>query len=683
MKKGFLKIFLAMICLQSWMGLLASDSPICICSAVPDFPDDDPSYTRIEFLKDGSNYGGGNIEGDDGSSVRAIHLPFIFELFSNRIDSIYVNINGSVTDVRVGTYVTNDFEHYSIGSSKFMIAPYWADIHIGSADPITGKHQCGDIYYKYLYNSSGKIAGIKILWHEVGFFLGGGSNSLYCDDSRKTTFELVLTDGKGDILPPEKNVAFCYKKIGFAIGSAGDALPCEGSSYANDDNVPGFRHQGPPATIGAVYKLENDSSLYYMVGQVDRPGASKGDMVEIDSKIHYACRNGETTYSGIDWLLEQSGNCGLAFDWRKEYNVNYLNTCNSDGTFTVTAYCRGAFSDFEFHDYEFVAYCGGEIVHRERLNNSNLPQSYIRREIRLPANGQYYYVAIYKDGDEVGNDFIGNELLVGKELLAPKCDCESFTLEINGIKAGSSISACEGYSVGLEYKSVIGLTAPLYIWKYGDSIISRGGELASEVQNFTPTKSDRLTVSVESEECENSASIDFNLVECSPDSCTDCPSLFAPQAGEKYIVCGWVHVENQRANIDSFENVYIQLTFDLMGGNGSDTINCYPEGNIIDGWQRISKCITIPSYAENMGISLKNDNNEAAYFDDIRFHPFNASMKSYVYDPKTLRLVAELDDENYATFYEYDEEGVLVRVKRETERGIMTLREARQSNPKK
>jgi hypothetical protein len=58
-------------------------------------------------------------------------------------------------------------------------------------------------------------------------------------------------------------------------------------------------------------------------------------------------------------------------------------------------------------------------------------------------------------------------------------------------------------------------------------------------------------------------------------------------------------------------------------------------------------------------------------------------MKSYVYDPKTLRLVAELDDENYATFYEYDEEGVLVRVKRETERGIMTLREARQSNPKK
>ena len=40
------------------------------------------------------------------------------------------------------------------------------------------------------------------------------------------------------------------------------------------------------------------------------------------------------------------------------------------------------------------------------------------------------------------------------------------------------------------------------------------------------------------------------------------------------------------------------------------------------------------------------------------------------------------DDENYATFYEYDEEGALVRIKKETERGVMTIREARQSKPK-
>ena len=78
-----------------------------------------------------------------------------------------------------------------------------------------------------------------------------------------------------------------------------------------------------------------------------------------------------------------------------------------------------------------------------------------------------------------------------------------------------------------------------------------------------------------------------------------------------------------------------------------------------------------------------NEGNNPAYYDDIRFFPFDASMKSYVYDPLTLRLVAEMDGENYATFYEYDEEGAMVRVKKETERGVMTLREARQSKPKR
>ena len=73
----------------------------------------------------------------------------------------------------------------------------------------------------------------------------------------------------------------------------------------------------------------------------------------------------------------------------------------------------------------------------------------------------------------------------------------------------------------------------------------------------------------------------------------------------------------------------------------------------------------------------------AAYFDDVRIHPFNASMKSYVYDPETLWLTAELDDNNYATFYEYDKEGQLIRIKKETARGIMTIQESRSSNPKK
>ena len=70
------------------------------------------------------------------------------------------------------------------------------------------------------------------------------------------------------------------------------------------------------------------------------------------------------------------------------------------------------------------------------------------------------------------------------------------------------------------------------------------------------------------------------------------------------------------------------------------------------------------------------------YVDDIRMHPFNANMKSYVYDPVTLRLSAELDENNYASFYEYDEEGQLVRVKKETSQGIKTIKETRAAKQK-
>ena len=67
------------------------------------------------------------------------------------------------------------------------------------------------------------------------------------------------------------------------------------------------------------------------------------------------------------------------------------------------------------------------------------------------------------------------------------------------------------------------------------------------------------------------------------------------------------------------------------------------------------------------------------YFDDIRITPFNSVFKSYVYDPGTYRLIADLDDNNFATFYNYDEEGILVQIKKETEKGIQTIKTTRQN----
>ena len=79
----------------------------------------------------------------------------------------------------------------------------------------------------------------------------------------------------------------------------------------------------------------------------------------------------------------------------------------------------------------------------------------------------------------------------------------------------------------------------------------------------------------------------------------------------------------------------------------------------------------------------KNLTGTMAYFDDVRVLPSNGNMKSFVYDQKTQRLMAELDENNYSTFYEYDIEGGLIRIKKETEKGVFTIQETRSGNTKK
>ena len=121
-----------------------------------------------------------------------------------------------------------------------------------------------------------------------------------------------------------------------------------------------------------------------------------------------------------------------------------------------------------------------------------------------------------------------------------------------------------------------------------------------------------------------------------------------------------------------------------LGNLGEDYIFTYNENNVnvsreakVDCWQRVEVVFTATS--AQTGISLSTADNATFYVDDIRIAPANSTIKSYVYDPQNYRLVAELDENNYATFYNYDEEGILVQVKKETERGIMTIKTTRQN----
>ena len=90
----------------------------------------------------------------------------------------------------------------------------------------------------------------------------------------------------------------------------------------------------------------------------------------------------------------------------------------------------------------------------------------------------------------------------------------------------------------------------------------------------------------------------------------------------------------------------------------------------IEGWKRIYKTFDLVEIATVLDIVFLNNNGGGnAYVDDFRIYPFDANMKSFVYDPISLRLMAELDENNYATFYEYDEDGKLIRVKKEPKKG--------------
>ena len=640
MKSSFLKkiaLLLGFQCLYSSV-VFASDN--CYCNLDFKLSDykrfESYSYTRL---------------GDDGSVSTPIQLPFEFRLFSKEISEFYVNINGSISDISIDQYTTVDFANYNIAGSSFMIAPYWADLHLGNNTNTTDSaaHMCGDIYYRYLVNSAKDTVGIKILWNEVGFYYGGCK----CDEDRKTTFELTLTDGNGDFLPMGNNISFCYKKIGFAVGSASTCTDISGSSYENTE--PGFLKGGTPATVGVVCK-DADNLYYYQIGQYDRPGDTIGN--RLSNGMYEKDKDSDlTTYSGYGSLLKASEKCELSYNLSSKYSLNILG-CQGDGKYLASIF---AVIESTNDKYKF------DIDNVNSSAISGLNNNYIRLDTLLIGDGLEHKITIYKN-DKIDTVFT---------FRAPFCSCpENVRITVDGVSVNNSISICKNSLINLGVESQLFSGSQQCVWEFESQ---EGVKTEITPESFKVMSSGSLSVLVTSDNCKTGVKvgIDLQVDICAETGCNDCPSRFAPEPGEKYVVGGWVSVPSQ-LDRSSFEDVYIEIRY-----SDGTSVQCMPEGNIIDGWQRISQTIEIPKGAKGMTIALKNTSDASAYFDDIRFLPVNASMKSYVYDPETLRLTAELDEQNYATFYDYDEEGALVRVRKETERGVMTIREARQSKPKR
>lgn len=178
--------------------------------------------------------------------------------------------------------------------------------------------------------------------------------------------------------------------------------------------------------------------------------------------------------------------------------------------------------------------------------------------------------------------------------------------------------------------------------------------------------------------------------DCEP--CVNCASFDLVRSTDtetsKYLVSGWVKEEYPSNVTQQFKNYSegaISISFKDINGALINTPSIFKaSGEIIDGWQRIIGEFIVPQNVDDMLLELVNESADSkmVYFDDIRVIPSKGNMKSFVYDQKTQRLMAELDENNYSTFYEYDLEGGLIRIKKETEKGVFTIQETRSGNRK-
>lgn len=156
------------------------------------------------------------------------------------------------------------------------------------------------------------------------------------------------------------------------------------------------------------------------------------------------------------------------------------------------------------------------------------------------------------------------------------------------------------------------------------------------------------------------------------------PTVSLETEGE-YLVSMWVREAGETR--PKTLNAEVSMTYEIGSACASSTETLSPTGPVIEGWQKMEGKIILPASSCTEGsISIAllfsgSGSTSTAYVDDVRLQPFDSEASVYVYDPVSKRYEAALDGNNFATFYDYDEEGNLTRVRRETEEGIRLLQE--------
>jgi len=222
----------------------------------------DSSFHTVPFAYDSDNTGLDSVPApplyiNDDGSTKAIKLPFHFCFWGTSIDSVYINNNGNISFGQAySSFVPVGFPSHNY----MMIAPFWSDVD--TRDTFAGT-KSGVVYYKLTPHY------LVVQWDSVGYFAE--------HNDKLNTFQVIMSDGAGAIIPSGANVEFCYKTMQWTTGDA---------SGGN------FGFGGSPSTVGAN---KGDSINYIQFGLFDTSGTLySGQYPTI------------APYDGVAWLNDKS-----------------------------------------------------------------------------------------------------------------------------------------------------------------------------------------------------------------------------------------------------------------------------------------------------------------------------------------------------------------------------------------
>ncbi|MCG8573593.1 MAG: hypothetical protein MI810_01810, partial [Flavobacteriales bacterium] len=477
-------------------------------------------------------------------------------------------------------------------------------------------------------------------------------------DGSSMSGNIQLCDGTD--LGPENTYTFTIRSnvINITVNASGETCRDAKISCTDCGDTRGFMTNAQDVTITSFDPLTNQ--VTYTI--IDQYGVSheKNGILSDENGCVESCFKGVLQASAVEFTDDWSINClanscgfteadavdpytiGLRGSWRPFKSYAYVTDRENNGDIRED----GLFEDFAFYDWNDPASVDDKWRNASEITKYS-PYGFEVENVNAIGN---YSAAIYGYGGSlpiaVAQNARYNEALYdGFEdysmLINDGCEVEEHHWTVPAV---GNITDEEAHTGNYSFKQTSGTTSTIISLSNPDCAGDNTSETSGQIV----------------------------LEDCG------CNGQFNPYNGSGdsvlYYVSAWVKQSGVTAPvIGSYDNANLQIKVD------ANTYSILPTDVIIEGWQKLEGYVPIVSGASSVTIYFNNSYEVPAdvYFDDFRIHPANANMGAFVYDPGNLQSTAQLDANNFATFFIYDDEGKLYQKKVETREGIKTIQVGR------